>query len=376
MRFLSTHPDRSPAPPGPRRPRWLGTSVAGLALVVGAAPTGARASVRLDRLHDQPDDRPPAQHLRRRQPRRLPPGRQCAGVGTVTGGIVIGKPAGLTAYTGTGNLYGTSFDAGPGFTIAVTLSFDPTITVSGITASLYNGETDLEDFTATAYSGSIAVATQKFTDVRDLSLPSSVVNFSLPNLSGLSVTSVVFSATGSFASSSYNYFVGPIGVTYTPLPRWSPSRPAWRCSASGSPRPASADAGGSDGSRPGAEKDPAAGLAPLTGRPPAVSWEVRADLPGRSRGPVPASRSRRHHHESIHRIRDARGAAPGRLEAPTADAPGPQGVRPRGHRLGPGGLRGPPAALEALRAPAGAGGRPQVVDHARRGSRATRSTSA
>ena len=43
-----------------------------------------------------------------------------------------------------------------------------------------------------------------------------MVNFSLPNLSGLSVTSVVFSATGSFASSSYNYFVGPIGVTYTP----------------------------------------------------------------------------------------------------------------------------------------------------------------
>ena len=87
------------------------------------------------------------------------------GVGTVTGGIVIGKPAGLTAYTGTGNLYGTSFDAGPGFTQRGHPQLRPDDHGLGaFTATLYNGETDLEDFTATAYSGSTAVATQKFTE--------------------------------------------------------------------------------------------------------------------------------------------------------------------------------------------------------------------
>ena len=139
------------------------------------------------------------------------------GIATISGGAVLGDPTGLSAFPSQGSLhnaYGTSaFASGSGYSQSITIDFSSGINVSSVTAVLFNGETDVETYTVNAYSGATLVDQNVFTDVPDTSLTTSYANVSFSSASN-PITQVVFTPTGSFASSSYDFFVDTIGVTY------------------------------------------------------------------------------------------------------------------------------------------------------------------
>ena len=84
------------------------------------------------------------------------------GVITVSGGVVLGNPNFLPAFTAQGsspNLYGTADFADPSLLDTITLDLPSAENVTSLTGVLFNGQSTNEDYTLISFSGAATLQT-------------------------------------------------------------------------------------------------------------------------------------------------------------------------------------------------------------------------
>jgi hypothetical protein len=137
-----------------------------------------------------------------------------AGIGTFTGGAVLGNPTFLNSFSTHGsppNTYGTANFAGPTYSPNITLTISPNIVVTNIGGVLFNGEATTQTFSVTAFSGATQVAQQTLSNVAADSSPNGFADFSV---SAGSITRLVFAETSN--GPSFDYFIDNVSITFTP----------------------------------------------------------------------------------------------------------------------------------------------------------------
>lgn len=142
------------------------------------------------------------------------------GIATVSGGAVLGNPAFLPAFTAQGsrpNLYGTTNAQTMGYAPGITIDFSPSILVSSVSGTVFNGLTDTESYRVTAFSGSANVGQQDLLNLLDNTSPAAFANFSLTPATQ-PITRLVISPIGPNGPAFYNFFADNVRVTVVPEP--------------------------------------------------------------------------------------------------------------------------------------------------------------
>ena len=140
------------------------------------------------------------------------------GLATITGGTPISTPDGLASFVPGGGLrngYGTRSGTGNGYEESLTITFDPSIVVSRVTGTLFNGFTDLNSYTVSAFSGAIQIDFDTFDDVEDTTDPDGFRDW---DLTGLSITSIVITPDTTFSGGAWDYVIDNVTVTFTAVP--------------------------------------------------------------------------------------------------------------------------------------------------------------
>jgi hypothetical protein len=115
------------------------------------------------------------------------------GVATFTGGTILGFAANFPAiiYATEPNVYGTT-NGGPGYLETLTINVDPAFGATEISFPIFNGETFVQSYVATAFDGATQVAQQIFTDV-----PNNFDSgYALADLIAANITSVTITPVG------------------------------------------------------------------------------------------------------------------------------------------------------------------------------------
>ncbi len=144
-----------------------------------------------------------------------------AGVGTFSGGALVGNPTSLASFTpggGSGNAYGTASFTGSGFANNLTLTAATGVTFSTVTGTLFNGFTDLVSYSVSAFNGSTLLSMVNFADVGDSTDPTGSRNFNLARTSSLGITRLVISADTTFSGGAFDYLLDNVAINYTPAP--------------------------------------------------------------------------------------------------------------------------------------------------------------
>lgn len=139
------------------------------------------------------------------------------GLATVGGGTLVSTPTFLFSFApggGSRNAYGTRSGTAFGYLPNLTINFDPANIVTRVQGTLFNGITDLNSYTVTAFNGASAVASQTFADVPDNLTATGFRNW---DLAAASITRLVITPDTSFSGGAFNYFIDNVGVTFTPL---------------------------------------------------------------------------------------------------------------------------------------------------------------
>jgi hypothetical protein len=136
------------------------------------------------------------------------------GIATFTGGVVLGNPTSLPAFTAQGSLPNTYATANFG---DATLQSSLTISLSGlingttVAGTLFNGQTFVETYIVEAFSGVTLVGTQTLTNLPANSSPDAFRSFSL---TASSITSVV--VRPSSTANGWDFFIDDVTIRYTP----------------------------------------------------------------------------------------------------------------------------------------------------------------
>jgi hypothetical protein len=137
------------------------------------------------------------------------------GLASISGGAVLGNPTFYPAFPTHGsapNAYGTSF-TDTNLSPTLTITFQPGNTVTNVAGVLFNGQTDLADYTVTAFNGATQVAQQTLSNVPANTGTNDFANFSVsaPQITSITVTT----AATSVDPTAYDFLIDTVAVTYT-----------------------------------------------------------------------------------------------------------------------------------------------------------------
>lgn len=130
---------------------------------------------------------------------------------SISGGVVLGYPTNIPAinFATTPNLYGTASPSGvpavqgdPSLSPNIVIQFDPLYEVTSVEGLLFNGNTEVTDYTVRAFSGTDEVDSQVFSNLAS-NLNEGNTTFSLVSASSL-ITSVVFEPE---SNTVWDYFI-------------------------------------------------------------------------------------------------------------------------------------------------------------------------
>ena len=137
-----------------------------------------------------------------------------AGIYSITGGVVLGNPSFLAAFSTQGsapNAYGTADFADPSLLPAITLTLPSAENVTGISGVLFNGQSVAETYTVTYMSGANTLGVNTFTNMPSSSSTSGYGIFSLSNAAG-PITQVIVT-TPNTVTNGYDFFVDTLRLT-------------------------------------------------------------------------------------------------------------------------------------------------------------------
>jgi hypothetical protein len=119
------------------------------------------------------------------------------GVATFSGGTILGDAANFPAivYATPPNVYGT-VNGVSGYSETLTITVNPSDTVTEVSFPIFNGETFVQSYTATAFNGVTQVAQQVFSNVPD----NTTSGYALADLIASNITSVTITPNGAPAS--------------------------------------------------------------------------------------------------------------------------------------------------------------------------------
>jgi hypothetical protein len=146
-----------------------------------------------------------------------------AGVFTIDGGVALGNPTFLPAFSLHGtppNLYGTTDIADPSLLDTITLTFPSAEDIVSVTGVLFNGQPIPENYVVDAFSGAILVDANIFFGIPGVASTSAFGNISLSSVAALPITSVTIT-TPNAAVNGWDFLVDTITVTpaaVTPAP--------------------------------------------------------------------------------------------------------------------------------------------------------------
>ncbi len=145
------------------------------------------------------------------------------GVFALSGGVVLGAPTFLPAFTaGNGatlpNLYGTADFADPSLQSSITLQFPAAEGVTNVQGLLFNGQSITESYSVGAFgaTGILPVDFQFFAGMA-AATSGGFTNFSLSSSSANPITSIVIT-TGNANLNGWDFFVDSINVFTVPEP--------------------------------------------------------------------------------------------------------------------------------------------------------------
>jgi hypothetical protein len=144
-----------------------------------------------------------------------------AGVWSITGGVVLGNPTFLPAFTAHGsapNLYGTTDTAGPSLQSTIELDMPASAGITSVSGLLFNGQNFAESYTVTFNSGGTLLNTQTLNLADNTDPDGSVGTYSQTGTAALPITQVLIT-TPNAGSNGWDFFTDTIRLSSTaPVP--------------------------------------------------------------------------------------------------------------------------------------------------------------
>jgi hypothetical protein len=137
------------------------------------------------------------------------------GIATISGGAVLGNPAGLVAFPAHGsgpNAYGTAdFDANLAPTLAIDVA--PSIAVTGFQGVLFNGRQVASTFLVDVFSGATMVTEITYSDIAPASSATAFTPFGYSQTPAVPITRVTIRPSD---PANFDFFIDTVQLTFTP----------------------------------------------------------------------------------------------------------------------------------------------------------------
>jgi hypothetical protein len=138
------------------------------------------------------------------------------GLFSISGGVVLGNPAGLAGFAGHGskpNAYGTTDIADPSLLSTLVLTLTTADGVTNVSGVLFNGQPLIETYTVVAKSGASIVDSKTLSNIPVASSASDFANFSLNSTTALPITEVDFNAPADINTNGWDFLVDTVAIS-------------------------------------------------------------------------------------------------------------------------------------------------------------------